>query len=102
MCNLLASWSEEHVEKIEPFKWRYSEHTENEPDELRKAIFHGPREGSVALLRDLHDLWLLANESHISWIVLLQASKSLRDKELESVCSNADKQNRRQLAWLLT
>lgn len=101
-CNLLASWSGKNVEDIKPFIDRYSEHKENEPDELRKELFHGPREGSIALLRDLHDLWLLTNESYISWVVLLQAAKSLRDNELGSVCLNGDKQNRRQLAWLLT
>ena len=53
-------------------------------------------------MRDLHDLWLLANESHISCIVLLQASMSLRDKELEAVCMKGDNGNRRQLAWILT
>ncbi len=101
-CNLLASWSKTHVQNIEKFKDRYSEHKESEPEDLRKEIFHGPRSGGIGLVRDLHDLWLLANESHISWIVLLQAAKSLRDKELESVCSECDQQNRRQMAWILT
>ncbi|WP_424354659.1 molybdopterin oxidoreductase family protein [Methanobacterium sp. MBAC-LM] len=101
-CNLLASWSKIHYEKIEKFKDHYSEHKESEPGDLRKEIFHGPRSGGVGLVRDLHDLWLLANESHISWIVLLQAAKSLRDKKLESVCEECDQQNRRQMAWILT
>ncbi|MEN6291660.1 MAG: molybdopterin oxidoreductase family protein, partial [Methanobacterium sp.] len=101
-CNLLASWSKIHYENIEKFKDRYFEHKENEPGDLRKEIFHGPRSGGIGLVRDLHDLWLLANESHISWIVLLQAAKSLRDKELESVCDECDQQNRRQMAWILT
>lgn len=101
-CNLLASWSKTQSETIEKFKDRYSEHKENEPGDLRKEIFHGPRSGGIGLVRDLHDLWLLANESHISWIVLLQASKSLRDKELESAVKEGDKQNKRQLAWILT
>ena len=101
-CNLLASWSKTHYEMIEKFKDQYFEHKESEPEDLRKKIFHGPRSGGVGLVRDLHDLWLLANESHISWIVLLQAAKSLRDKELESVCEECDGQNRRQIAWILT
>ncbi len=101
-CNLLASWSEKHYKSIKEFVDRYSEHKESEPGDLRKEIFHGPRSGGIGLVRDLHDLWLLANESHISWIVLLQAAKSLRDKELESICEECDKQNRRQMAWILT
>ena len=101
-CNLLASWSKVHHEKMGEFVGRYSEHKESEPEDLRKGIFHGPRSGGVGLVRDLHDLWLLANESHISWIVLLQASRSLRDKELEVLCEECDQQNRRQMAWILT
>ncbi|MGZ7066872.1 MAG: molybdopterin oxidoreductase family protein [Methanobacterium sp.] len=101
-CNLLASWSKTQYENIEKFNDRYSEHKESEPEDLRKEIFHGPRSGGIGLVRDLHDLWLLANESHISWIVLLQAAKSLRDKELESVCVEGGQQNRRQMAWILT
>ncbi|MGB9977781.1 molybdopterin oxidoreductase family protein [Methanobacterium sp.] len=101
-CNLLASWSKIHYEKIEKFKDHYSEHKESEPENLRKEIFHGPRSGGIGLVRDLHDLWLLANESHISWIVLLQAAKSLRDKGLESLCEEYDQQNRRQMSWILT
>jgi hypothetical protein len=33
-----------------------------------------PRTGSLALERDLHDLWLLANEIHLYYIILLHAS----------------------------
>ncbi len=101
-CNLLASWSKTHYQLIEKFKDKYSEHQENEPEDLRKEIFSGPRSGGIGLVRDLHDLWLLANESHVSWVVLLQAAKSLRDNELESVCDQGYEQNRRQMAWILT
>ncbi len=101
-CKLMASWSTEHINALEPFTKRYEEHRENEPEALREAIFKGPRSGGFGLLRDLHDLWLLANESHVSWIVLTQAARALRDEELVKVCSMGDKQNARQLAWLLT
>ncbi|MEG4107918.1 hypothetical protein [Microcoleus sp. S13_C5] len=65
MCKLLASWSEEHAKDIKPFVDRYSEEKSDEPDRLKQSLFEEPRSGSLALVRDLHDLWLLGNEIHL-------------------------------------
>ena len=54
------------------------------------------------LLRDLHDLWLLVNESVISVIVLIQAAESLRDEPLKEVLAHIEKRNEQQRDWLLT
>ena len=102
ICQLLGSWSEKHVEALKPFVDRYSEEKNDEPERLTQTLFEEPREGSLALLRDLHDLWLLANEVQLCWIVLDQAAKALRDKELESTCSQLSSQTKRQINWLLT
>jgi len=55
-----------------------------------------------SLLREFHDLWLLANEVQICWTVLSQAAKALQDWELAVACEQLGRQNKRQLAWLLT
>jgi hypothetical protein len=75
---------------------------QDEPKRLADALFHGSRSGGFGLLRDLHDLWLLANESHISWEVQHQVALGLRDEELKEVCSRCAGQNDRQIAWLRT
>lgn len=102
MCKLLASWSEEHVEDIKPLVDRYSEEKSDEPDRLKQSLFEQPRTGSLALVRDLHDLWLLANEIHLCYIILLQAARALRDLEMEKICQQFDQQTERQILWLLT
>lgn len=100
-CQLLALWSRLHVEQLKPLVERYSEDKSDEPERLNQALFTEPRSGSLALMRDLHDLWLLANEVQLCWMVLDQASKALRDRDLESVCSQCSEQTKRQLTWLL-
>src|SRR5262249_6813338 len=54
------------------------------------------------LLRDLHDLAVLASEAHLTLTVLMQAAKALRDEALLKFCEHLDEQTRRQQAWLLT
>lgn len=102
MCKLLSSWSSEHVEDIKPLVERYSEQKSSEPDRLKQTLFEEPRMGSLALVRDLHDLWLLANEIHLCYVILLQAARALRDVEMEKICQQFDKQTERQILWLLT
>lgn len=102
VCHLQASWSREHLEKLKPLTEKYNEQRNEEPERLHQALFEGTRTGSLALLRDLHDVWLLANEVHLCWLVLDQAAKALHDEQLEGVCLTCDKQTQRQLAFLLT
>jgi len=102
MCMKLGSWSANHVENLKKFVERYSEEKNREPDKLKRSLFDKPRTGSLGLIRDLHDLWLLTNEVQLCWIVLLQAAQALRDKELELACQQFDKQTQKQLEWLLT
>lgn len=104
MCIMMAGWSEDHARKIEPFRSQYKAKAGNvkEPERLSQALFKSPRKGSLALLRDLHDLWLVNKEIEISWMVLLQASRALRDILLESLCKNLQSETKRQGDWLLT
>lgn len=102
ICHLLASWSQEHVKALEPLVERYSEQKSDEPERLEHTLFEGTRSGSLALLRDLHDLWLLANEVQLCWIVLSQAALALRDAELDQTCKRCNHETGRQLAFLLT
>jgi hypothetical protein len=101
-CRLLASWSRCHVEELQPLAERYEAARTSEPDQLRHALFHGPRSGGLGLLRDLHDLWLLASEVHVCWEVLNQAARSLDDPNLLNACKRFGHQTERQVSWLRT
>ena len=101
-CKLLASWSQTLVEKIKPFVEKYSEEKDNEPDHLLREFFKRNHKGALALLRDLHDVWLMANEANVSAVILRQAAQGLRDKELMSFCDELEKKSERQISWLLT
>jgi hypothetical protein len=101
-CQLQALWSENIVEELKPFVERYSEEKSKEPDRLMNALFHKPRSGSLGLLRDLHDLWLMARETELCSVILRQASVGLHDTELTELCNQIEMTAKRQLAWLLT
>jgi len=101
-CQLLVSWSRKHIELLKPLVQQYGDDRNPEPANLETALFHGPRKGSLALLRDLHDVWLLTHQVQMCWTVLEQASQALRDEELERVCQECSKETKRQSAFFLT
>ena len=101
-CRLLASWSRVRDASLQAPIERYGEATEHEPDALRKALLRGPRGGGLRLLRDLHDLWLLANEAKLCWEVLKQVASALRDEDLMTSCEAALASADRQVVWLRT
>jgi len=84
-CQLLAAWSEAHVQA---------------PDSPPAAL--EVRRGSYGLLLALHDLCLLAQGVHLRWTVLGQVARALRDDELEAACAAMGQETDRQLAWLQT
>jgi ferredoxin-nitrate reductase len=102
MCRLLASWSSRNREALGPLIERYGETGASEPAALHRALFHGPRSGGLGLVRDLHDLWLLAQEVKLAYELLSQAAHALRDADMESVLGRASTQTSRQGDWLRT
>jgi hypothetical protein len=101
-CQLLASWSKQNIEKMKPLVDRYFEDKSDEPERLNQSLFEEPRSGSLALLRDLHDLWLITQEVQLCWVVLDQAAKALRDKELDAIGEECSQITKRQSQWLMT
>ena len=93
LCHKLAAECDRHAEALQPFAERYGEDAPDEPDRLHSELFRGPREGGLALLRDLHDLYLMAAECDIAWTLMGQAAQGARDRERETAT---------QLAWLKT
>jgi hypothetical protein len=101
-CRLLAGWSRQKASETHTFIEKYGEKNLQESEQLSSLLFQGPRKGGLALLRDLHDLCLMATEAQISWTVLLQASLALRNSELEAACQSHLGQTQRQISWLQT
>jgi ferredoxin-nitrate reductase len=101
-CMLFTAWAEEAIELMRPFTDKYGERSMDKAELLDKALDPGRKGGSFALVRDLHDLWLLVNESMISVIILKQAAQALRDLDLEKALGTIEKFNKRQRQWLRT
>ena len=102
MCKMLASWSDTLANEMEPMAKRYKPEHDQEPDRLTQTLLKDTRKGGMALLRDLHDLYLIASEVEVCCVVLKQGADALRDKELMTICEEIERQTKRQLLWLLT
>ena len=102
MCMKFAAWSRTASEELQVFAARYGERREGEPERLDEALLKQRKQGGFDLLRDLHDLWLMVNESLISVTVLEQAAQALRDTELQEVLGRIQDRNERQRTWLMT
>lgn len=102
MCQKLSAWSREHRGKLVPYLQRYSEEQSTEPARLKHELFGAPRSGSLGLIRDLHDLWLLTQEVQLCWTVIEQAALALRDEELKATYEFCSARTKRQIDWLLS
>jgi len=99
-CTLMAGWSREAAAALRPFVARYGERREGEPERLEQALMRQHGAAAFDLLRDLQDLFLLANESLVSAAILDQAAAALRDEELRAVLARIRSHNDRQREWL--
>ncbi|MGN6693570.1 MAG: hypothetical protein ACTHN0_05285 [Aquihabitans sp.] len=102
ICLQLAEQCDRHERELEPFVDRFGEESGDEPDRMHSDLFGGTREGPLALLRDLHDLYLMASECDITWTLVGQAARSIRDEELVAVVESCEGETSTQLAWLRT
>ena len=98
----LAQQCADHAEALERFRERYREQAPAEPDRLHTDIFGGVRQGSLGLLRDLHDLYLMATECDILWTLVAQGAQGARDEDLLAAVGRCEEQTATQLAWLRT
>jgi hypothetical protein len=101
-CERLAKQCDRHATELEPFTRRYGEDPDDEPDRLHSEIFKGSRQGGLGLLRDLHDLYLMAAECDITWTLVGQAAKGTRDDELDDVVGRCEIETATQMKWLRT
>ena len=101
-CRKQAARCDRHAELLRPFADRYAEDAPDEPDRLHSELFRGTRTGGIGLLRDLQDLYLMAAECDICWVLVGQAAQGARDTDLADVVQRCDGETALQLAWLRT
>ncbi|HEV7567527.1 MAG TPA: hypothetical protein VGO31_16390 [Microbacteriaceae bacterium] len=99
ICQKLAAQCDRHAEQLKPHADRYGEDAEAEPERLHREIFGGPRDGPLGLLRDLHDLYLMACECDIVWTVVGQAAQGARDQELLTTVQRCEQETAIQIMW---
>jgi hypothetical protein len=99
ICEKLAAQCDRHAEQLKPFADRYGEGAEGESERLHGEIFGGPRGGPLGLLRDLHDLYLMACECDIAWTVVGQAAQGARDADLLTTVQTCEGETTMQIRW---
>src|SRR4051812_40887909 len=73
-CMLLSQWSQALADEIKVFAKKYKEEKDEEPDRLTQTLLKKTRKGGMALLRDLHDLYLIVTEVQICCTILKQGA----------------------------
>lgn len=101
-CMLLSRWSQSLADEVQVFAAKYGEEKDLEPDRLTQTLLKKTRQGAMALLRDLHDLYLVVSEVQICCTILKQGATGLRDEALMATCEEIERQSKRQLSWLMT
>lgn len=102
ITHTLAKQCETHAEKLKPFVDRYGEENPEEPEQLYHEFFDQTRSGSLGLLRDMQDLYLMASACDISWIMIGQAAQGVRDGEFLEVVNSCEMEISNQLKWIRT
>ena len=102
LCQALAQQCDQHERALAPVTERYGEQPDDEPERLHAVGISSTRTGPVGLIRDLQDLYLLANLVDVTWMMVKQAALALRDDQLVAVVGQCDAQIKVQLSWLTT
>lgn len=99
---LLSTWSQRHLDGLEPFIAKYGKTVSERPERLRSALFTGTRTGGLGLLMDIKDLCLLLTEQELTWTALNEAAQEVRDEELVSFVKTSLEETSRQLGFFKT
>jgi hypothetical protein len=102
ICEQFATQCDDHEERLKPFTSRYGSHPSGEPERLHADGLSETRTGGIGLLRDLHDLYLLAGYLDMAWTLVGQAAKGARDEELIRAVDECAKEIKAQQKWLTT
>jgi hypothetical protein len=109
----LARQCEEHLQRLKPFAERYDAAPATngvaDSSSLLETLRHKSSEllgrsemTGMLLLRDLRNLYLVAQEAEIAWVILAQAAQAARDRELLLVVSECHEEAETRGKWLRT
>jgi hypothetical protein len=102
ICRWMAQQCAEHSAALAPLARAYPVDGAGAPQRLHSELFGGPRSGPLGLLRDLHDLYLMATEVQLCATLLGQAGQAARDQRLTALAQRGEAGSSRQLSWLRT
>ena len=102
LCRRFADQCTASADALAPFADRYGEDKPAEPERLHSELFRGTRSGGLGLLRDLHDLYLMATECEVTWTLVAQAAQGARDADLLAAAERGQGEASGQLSWLRT
>jgi hypothetical protein len=101
-CRRAVRFTELRLNAANNLRTKFGATSSPDPKLLGNALFHGLRAGGVGLVRDLHDLSLLANQSLLYWTALSQACKALHDEVAVTICQECIDALQLQISWLKT
>jgi hypothetical protein len=113
LCHTLAQQADEHAGHVRAVAEKFGT-TLSEPGAERLTnVLSGLRhktsellgrrpESGLLLLRDLRELFLMAQEVNIHWLALGQVAQAVRDHDLLDEVSDLHKQTLTQIKWLKT
>lgn len=99
-CQAFARQCDEHSSALACIVARYAHVAELEPERLHPQGFTAARGGPIGLLRDLQDLYQIANLVDITWTLTGQAAHGARDRDLIILVARCNQEISVQLAWL--
>lgn len=99
-CQAFARQCDVHSSALAPTVERYAHVAEPEPERLHPVGLATARSGPIGLLRDLQDVYQLANLVDITWTLTGQAAHGARDRDLINLVTRCNQQISAQLAWL--
>jgi hypothetical protein len=102
LCRRFADQCTAAADALAPFAERYGEDQPEEPERLHSELFGGTRSGGLGLLRDLHDLYLMATECELTSTLVAQAAQGGRDAGLLAAAERSQEEASGQLSWLRT
>ena len=91
LCHTFAAAVRAACGAVRPFMERLQGARPGRAGPAAQRPLQGTREGGLALLRDLHDLYLMATEVEISWDVIGQAAQGARTRNSSPLSEDARK-----------
>jgi hypothetical protein len=101
-CRMMAQSSGHGLDAVDQLREVFGGGRARPVNLVGQALFHGLRSGGVGLIRDLHDLTLLANQSLLSWTALYQGLRARHDTAAEAISEASIRQLELEISRLTT